>query len=92
MNMLGSGYLRPWQTVAVWFLMVIVYIGLAMFEEHYLGSKYQGVWLDYRRHVGFLIPLVTNKRRWFEAACSLIALTGLMLALPFSNDALRWFQ
>lgn len=90
LNTFGGRYLGPLQTIAAWFPMVIVYVGLAMFEEHHLGGEYHGMYYDYRRHVGFLIPLITSKRRWLEIAGSLIVLTGLMLALLYSNDTLQW--
>ncbi len=90
LNTFGSGYLGSRETVTVWFVMVLAYIGLAIFEEHHLVRMYQEEWPDYRRRVGFLIPLITNKRRWLEIAGSLIVLTGLMLALLYSNDTLQW--
>lgn len=89
-NTFGVGFLGVSETVVVWFLMVFVYIGLALFEERHLASVYQEYWADYRTKVGFLVPLLTSQQRWLDIATSVILLTGLMLSLLFFNSSL-WF-
>jgi len=91
LNTFGMGFLPPHETIAVWFIMVLVYLGLAVFEEHHLAGVHQEEWSGYRRRVGFLIPLVTSKRRWLEIVVSLIFLVVLMVSLLQINNTLWWF-
>ncbi len=91
LNTFGGGFLGPWETIAVWFIMVLAYNGLAVFEERHLMNLYHAEWSDYSKRAGFLIPFITNKRKWLELAVSLIILTGFMLSLLIFNDTLWWF-
>ena len=91
MNTFGMGFLPTNVTLAVWYLMVLVYFGLALFEESYLSKTYQTKWLEFRSHVGFLIPLFTAERKWQEVLVSFIAMVTIMTVLLASNDTLWWF-
>jgi protein-S-isoprenylcysteine O-methyltransferase Ste14 len=91
MNTFGLGYLRPWETLAAWHIMVLAYVGLAVFEERHLRGVYLEEWSDYRTNVGLLVPLLTHKRRWLEIVLSLIFLAGIMSLLLYSNNTLWWF-
>ena len=91
LNTFGIGYLRPWETLAVWDFMVLVYIGLALFEERHLSKTYQVDWLEFRSQVGFFIPLITNERKWLEALVSFLVILGIITILLLSNDTLWWF-
>lgn len=87
----GIVFLGVLETIAVWFLIVMVYVGLAIFEELHLMRVHQVEWQDYRKRAGFLIPLITNKRRWLEILVSFVFLAVFMLSLLFFNDTLWWF-
>jgi protein-S-isoprenylcysteine O-methyltransferase Ste14 len=87
----GIGFLSYQETLVSWFLMVLAYFGLAIFEEHHLRSEYQAEWTEYRGNVGFLIPLIRNKRRWAEILGTFAVLAGLMAVLLISNGTLLWF-
>ena len=91
LNTFGVGLLPTNVTLAVWYLMVLVYFGLALFEESYLLKTYKTEWLEFRSHVGFLIPLFTADRKWQEVLVSFIAMVGIMAVLLASNDTLWWF-
>ncbi|NHI84336.1 MAG: hypothetical protein EAX81_08560 [Candidatus Thorarchaeota archaeon] len=88
LNTDGIGILEPRETVAAWFLMVFVYMGLALFEESHLASLYQEEWREYRRQVGLLLPLVSSRRRWLEIAASIVVLGGFMLGLLLSSESI----
>ncbi len=77
----GFGYLTPEMTLAIWFPMMLAYIGLALFEEHHLRGLFPEAWLDYRRNIGFLIPRITFAQRWVEVVVTFALLSGLMLSL-----------
>lgn len=42
LNTFGIGFLKPYETIDVWFLMVVAYVGLAMFEEPHLPRSLCG--------------------------------------------------
>ena len=87
----GIGHLSYQETLISWFLMVLAYFGLAIFEEHHLKREYQAEWAEYREDVGFLIPLIRNKRRWVEILGTFAVLAGLMAVLLIANGTLLWF-
>ena len=95
MNTFDMGFLQIFLptnvTLAVWYLMVLVYFGLALFEESYLSKTYQADWPEFRSNVGFLIPLFTADKKWQEVLVSFIAIIGIMALLLVSNDTLWWF-
>jgi protein-S-isoprenylcysteine O-methyltransferase Ste14 len=91
LNTFGIGFLRPYETIVVWFVMSLIYIGLAILEECHIRGVYHEEWVDYRRHVGFLFPLTTSERRWLEVLVSVIFLVALMEILLFSNGTAWWF-
>ena len=91
LNAFGLGYLRPWETLGLWYVMVLAYLGLAAFEERHLKGIYQQEWSDYRGKVGFLVPLLPIGRRWLEIVISLAMLAGIMSLLLLANNTLWWF-
>ena len=91
LNTFGLGYLRPWETLVVWYVMVLAYVGLALFEERHLRGAYEQEWPDYRGRVGFLVPLISSDRRWLEIVITLVLLAGFMSLLLLVNSTLWWF-
>jgi protein-S-isoprenylcysteine O-methyltransferase Ste14 len=91
LNTYGPGYLRPWETLVAWYVMMLAYVGLAMFEERHLNSVYNEEWSGYRGKVGFLLPLLANRRRWLEIVISLVLLAGIMSLHLIANNTFWWF-
>jgi protein-S-isoprenylcysteine O-methyltransferase Ste14 len=82
-NTFGTGFLRPTQTIAVWFLELVAYIVLALIEERHLAKKYGESFADYKTRVSFLIPYLKTNRAGLDILCSIAApailLWGLIL-------------
>ena len=82
-NTFGTGFLRPSQTIAVWFLELAAYIVLALIEERHLSKTYGEPFADYKTRVPFLIPYLKTNRTGLDILCSIavpaILLYGLLL-------------
>ena len=82
-NTFGTGFLRPSQTIAVWFLELAAYIVLALIEERHLSKTYGEPFEDYKTRVPFLIPYLKTNRTGLDILCSIavpaILLYGLLL-------------
>jgi len=79
----GIGLLGVPETIAVWFVMMFAYVGLALIEERQLLSKYQEGWTPYRKKVGFLLPLLVSRQRGLEVVASALLFAGLVSGLVF---------
>lgn len=82
-NTFGTGFLRPSQTIAVWFLELLAYIVLALIEERHLTKTYGEAFTDYKSRVPFLIPYLKTNRAALDILCSIavpvMLLSGLIL-------------
>ncbi len=77
----GIGLLGVPETIAVWFVMMFAYVGLALFEERHLLRVYQEGWTQYRENVGFLLPLLVSQQRGLEIVAAILLFAGLMFGL-----------
>lgn len=83
----GIGLFSAPETIAIWFLMVIAYVGLALFEERHLSVVFRNEWPDYSMRTGFLVPFIASQRRWLEIALSFLIFAGLLFGLlSFSSS------
>ncbi len=80
-NTFGIGLFTVPETISIWFLMVLAYVGLALFEERHLSVVFREEWSDYRTKTGFLLPFIASQRRWLEIGVSLIIFAGLLFGL-----------
>jgi len=82
-NTFGTGFLRPSQTIAVWFLELVAYIVLALIEERHLAKTFGEAFADYKTQVPFLIPYLKTNRAGLDILCSIavpaMLLSGLIL-------------
>jgi protein-S-isoprenylcysteine O-methyltransferase Ste14 len=86
-NTFGIGLFSVPETIAIWFLMVFVYVGLAVFEERHLSIVFKDKWPDYIMGTGFLMPFVASQRRWLEIVVSVLLFAGLLFSLlSFSSS------
>jgi len=58
--------------------MMLVYVGLALFEEGHLTGVYGNSWNGYSAKVGFFIPLLVCRDRVLEVVAAIVVLSGLM--------------
>ncbi len=80
-NTFGTGFLRPSQTIAVWFLELIAYIVLALIEERHLAKTYGESFADYKTRVPFLIPHLKTNRASLDILLSIAVPAMLLLGL-----------
>jgi len=71
-NTFGIGFLTPQQTIAAWFIELLVYVLLASIEELYLSKEYEESFGNYRNKTPFLIPLVKTKNKILDALVSIL--------------------
>ena len=84
-NTFGMGFLDASQTMQVWFLQLLAYIGLALVEEVYLARSQPEAFDTYKRQVSFFIPLINTRRRILDIALSIVVPAALLLALVNIN-------
>ena len=77
----GTGFLNPSQTVGVWFAELFAYILLAYIEELYLSKHYGESFINYRKQVPLLIPLLRTNRKILDILVSIIIPAVLLFAL-----------
>ncbi|MBD3158511.1 MAG: hypothetical protein GF309_06930 [Candidatus Lokiarchaeota archaeon] len=77
----GIGWLSPEGTVALWFVILIAYLGLALIEEKHLAGKFGEEYAVYRDRTGFFIPGVTTPPHDVLASTVLLSLVTVLLLL-----------
>ncbi|MFW9960306.1 MAG: methyltransferase family protein [Candidatus Thorarchaeota archaeon] len=81
----GIGWLSPGHTLALWVAMLVAYAIIASIEELHLDEVYGSEWIEYRNHVGFLLPFVHFRSRIVEAIiCIILPILALiaLLSIP----------
>jgi len=58
LNTFGISYVSAEETIILWFLMVLGYIGLALAEEHYLVDQMGDEYRNYLENSSFILPYV----------------------------------
>jgi protein-S-isoprenylcysteine O-methyltransferase Ste14 len=71
-NTFGIGFLTPQQTIAAWFIELLIYVLLANIEELYLSHKYEKAFENYRNKTAFLIPLLKTNNKILDALVSIL--------------------
>jgi protein-S-isoprenylcysteine O-methyltransferase Ste14 len=80
-NTFGTGFLTPQQTIAAWFIELLVYVLLANIEELYLSQKYVESYENYKNKTAFLIPLLKTKNKILDALVSVVIPAILLWAV-----------
>lgn len=80
-NTRGIGFISSSQTIVVWLIELFAYILLAFVEELFLSRKYGGLFIEYRRQVPFLIPLLKSDRKGLDVLVSILIPPILLFAL-----------
>jgi len=84
-NTFGIGFLTPQQTLAAWFMELLVYVLLANIEELYLSREFKGSFKSYKTKTPFLIPLLkTNNKALDVLVPILIPAILLWIVLQFA--------
>jgi len=84
----GMSFLGPNETLAVWFVTLLVYMILAGVEELHLGKVFGVDYQDYRRDVGFILPYLKTDSRGLEILVSFVVLVLILFGLVYLNDVI----
>jgi protein-S-isoprenylcysteine O-methyltransferase Ste14 len=71
-NTFGIGFLSPQQTIAAWFIEILVYILLANIEELYLSREFKEPFESYKSKTPFLIPLLKTNNKALDVLISIL--------------------
>jgi protein-S-isoprenylcysteine O-methyltransferase Ste14 len=83
MHTLGVGWLSINNTILIWVMMVVAYTVLALIEELHLSSVFADSWSDYRKKVGFIIPVPVKLPRMVEVILAIVIPVLLLYGLIF---------
>lgn len=78
-NTFGMGWLSKEATVAVWFVQLGIYVGLALLEESQLSKEYGDQYTTYKSQSSFIIPLGRFNR--FDVPLSICLMSLVMIGL-----------
>ena len=71
-NTFGIGFLKPSQTIGVWFIELFAYVILASIEEQHLSRNHGKSFENYKSQVPFFIPFIKTKRHELDILVSII--------------------
>ena len=83
-NTFGIGWLSKEATVALWFVQLGIYAGLALLEESHLTKKFGALYTQYKTQTSFIIPLGRSNR--FDIPISIGILSLAMVCLIFAQS------
>jgi protein-S-isoprenylcysteine O-methyltransferase Ste14 len=78
-NTFGMGWLTPEATLALWFVQLAIYFGLALIEESHLAKTFGTGYATYKEKTSFLLPL--KSLGYFEIPLSITFLVGILFVL-----------
>jgi len=71
-NTFGIGFLSPQQTIAAWFIEILVYVLLANIEELYLSKEFKEYFESYKSKTPFLFPFLRTNNKALDALVSIL--------------------
>ena len=83
-NTFGIGWLSKEATVALWFVQLGIYVGLAILEESHLTKKFGDQYGKYKTQTSFILPLGRSTRFDIPLSIGLLSL-GMMCLIFFQS-------
>ena len=83
-NTFGIGWLSKEATIAVWFVQLGIYAGLAIVEESHLMKKFGDQYIKYKTQTSFFIPLGRSNRFDIPVSLGLLSL-GMICLIIFQS-------
>lgn len=74
----GISYISKEETILVWFVMVLGYVGLAFAEEYYLVKERGDEYYSYQNQTALIVPFAKTKHRVLDTVVVLI-FSGVLL-------------
>jgi len=85
-NTFGIGFLSPQQTLAAWFIEILVYVLLANIEELYLSREFKQSFENYKSKTPFLIPFIKTNNKALDALVSVL-IPAILLWIVLQSPA-----